>query len=54
MEYADEGRFEGKKAVEAVLDIDVYKRQVQTNKGVQEAKLKGINSWVAVASLTAV
>lgn len=28
--------------------------KVQTNKGVQEAKLKGINSWVAVASLTAV
>lgn len=28
--------------------------KVQTNKGVQEAKLKEINSWVAVASLTAV
>ena len=26
--------------------------KVQTNKGVQEAKLKEINSWVAVASLT--
>ena len=28
--------------------------KVQTNKGIQEAKLKEINSWVAVASLTAV
>jgi hypothetical protein len=28
--------------------------KVQTNKGVNEAKLKEINSWVAVASLTAV
>ena len=28
--------------------------KIQTNKGVQEAKLKEINSWVAVASLTAV
>lgn len=28
--------------------------KVQTNKGVKEAKLKEINSWVAVASLTAV
>lgn len=28
--------------------------KVQTNKGVQEAKLKEINSWIAVASLTAV
>lgn len=28
--------------------------KVQTNKGVQEAKLKEINSWVAAASLTAV
>lgn len=28
--------------------------KVQTNKGVKEAKLKEINSWVAVANLTAV
>lgn len=28
--------------------------KVQTNKGVKEARLKEINSWVAVASLTAV
>lgn len=28
--------------------------KIQTNKGVEEAKLKEINSWVAVSSLTAV
>lgn len=44
----------GKKVPESVIERIHTIKKIQTNKGVQEALLKEINSWVAVSSLTVI